>query len=82
MWSPGFTVRDSGSVDVEYEPVHVHPSSPELLPDVPLLVNEPVGTELEVRWWATARNADKRISGTFTLVVVEPTLDFEALPGA
>lgn len=79
--SPGFTARDIGSVEIEYDPIHLHPSSPEPLEAVPLLVDEPVGTELTVEWSATAENADKRVTGELTVVVVEPTLSLDTLPG-
>lgn len=78
--SPGFTARNTGSVEIEYNPIHLHPSSSASLKAVPLLVDEPVGTELTVEWSATAENADKRVTGELTIVVVEPKLNLDTLP--
>jgi len=80
LWSPGFTINDGGSVDIEYDPIHLHPSTPEPLLPVPLLVDEPVGTELAVTWSATAESADGLARGELSVLVVESTLTFDTLP--
>ncbi|MGD9990119.1 AlbA family DNA-binding domain-containing protein [Pseudonocardia sp.] len=71
--SPGFTARDGGSVDIDFEPVHLHPHMPVELPPVPLLVDEPPGTELRLTWTATSESADGLARGEVSLIVVEPT---------
>lgn len=78
--SPGFTVSDGGSVEIEYDPIHLHPSTPTSLPDVPLLVGGPVGTELAITWSASAESADGLARGSLPIVVVESTLTLDAQP--
>ena len=78
--TPGFTARDGGSVDIDFEPVHLHPHTPTELPGVRLLVDEPPGTELTLTWTATSESADGLASGRLTLVVAEPLPPAAVLP--
>ena len=78
--SPGFTACDGGSVDIEFDPVHMHPHTPTELPPVRLLVDEPPHTELTVTWTATSESADGLASGKLTLTVTEPPPLTDLLP--
>jgi len=78
--SPGYSTRDGGSVDIDFEPVHLHPHTPTDLPSVPLLVDEPAGTTLRITWKATSESADGLASGEVNVVVVEPQPIDDLLP--
>ncbi len=64
----GYTVRDSGSVDIDYVEFELRPGGSHVLPPVPLAVNEPPGVGLRVEWQATAAN--ERVPTLFRQVVV------------
>jgi hypothetical protein len=72
---PGFRVRDTGSVEVEYDEFELRPGDAISLDPVPLLVREDPGVALGARWHATAEGVRGRLSGECTLTVVESSLD-------
>lgn len=76
---PGYTVRDTGSVDIEYDEFDIRPGDEYALDPVPLIVNEDAGTMLPVTWYATASDVRGRLSGEFTLTVDESTLDLSGI---
>jgi hypothetical protein len=61
---PGYTVRDTGSVTVNFHGVDLRPEQRLSLPAVPLLVDADEGTVLDCEWTATARNVPRRPVGT------------------
>jgi len=69
--SPGFVIENTGSVTIEFDDVDVRPRTPVVLPPVALLVHEPPGSTLLVRWEATAENVDGRLEGELTVQVHE-----------
>jgi hypothetical protein len=77
---PGFSINDTGSVTIDFDPVDLRPRTPETLPRVPLVVHEQIGTDLQITWEATAENVDGLRSGVVTSTVVEGTIVFENVP--
>ncbi len=75
----GYTVRDSGSVDIDYVEFELRPGGSYVLPPVPLAVNEPPGVGLRVEWQATAANVNGRYSGAFSVAVTPSTFDLNGL---
>ena len=67
-------------MDIDFEPIHLHPHTPADLPPVPLFVDEPAGTELKITWSATSESADGLARGELTVVVIEPTPVGDVLP--
>lgn len=76
----GFTIKDTGSVRIEYDDFSLRSGEKITLDRVPLIVGEPAGTELEVEWSATAADTRGRLSGQFLLSVVQSTLDLDSIP--
>jgi hypothetical protein len=76
---PGYTVRDSGSVDIEYRDFELRPGQTTTLAPVPLLVREDPGVTLTAAWHATAADIRGRLAGEFDLTVTESTLDLATL---
>lgn len=76
---PGFIVRDTGSVDIEYDEFELRPDEMIRLDPVPLFVREDPGATLTATWQATAEGVRKRLTGEFTLTIVESSLDLENL---
>lgn len=75
----GYTVRDTGSVDIEYDEFELRPDETIRLDPVPLLVREDPGTILPATWHATAEGVRKRLTGEFPLAVAESSLDLDDL---
>jgi hypothetical protein len=76
---PTFTVRDTGSVTVEFSDIDLRPEQHLALPKVRLVVGAPEGTTLDCEWKATAGNVPRRPSGSFGLVGGPSTITFENL---
>ncbi|NJC73019.1 hypothetical protein HC031_25360 [Planosporangium thailandense] len=76
---PGYTVRDSGSVDIEYREFELRPGEIMTLDSVPLLVREDPGVTLTATWHATAAGVRGRLTGEFDLVIAESTFDLANL---
>lgn len=68
---PGFSADNTGSVTLTFDPVDLRPKSLEPLPAAPLIVHEPVGSELVFTWRATADNVDGLNEGDDRVIVVE-----------
>lgn len=76
---PSFTVKDSGSVTVDFSGIDLRPAQRLKLPPVRLLVDAPEGTMLDCEWKATAGNVPRRLSGRFGLTVGASTVSFDDL---
>jgi hypothetical protein len=76
---PGYTVRDSGSVDVEFREFKLRPGQTTTLDPVPLFVREDPGTTLTATWYATAANIRGKLTGEFDITIAESTLDLTNL---
>ena len=76
---PPYEIRSAGSIDIKFKPFDLRPESQKRLTAVPLMVTEPVGTDTEVTWSATARNMHGRRRGSTALTVVESPLAVETL---
>jgi hypothetical protein len=76
---PGYTVRDSGSVDIEYREFELRPGQTMTLESVPLLVREDPGVALTATWYATAADVRGRLTGEFELTITESALDLANL---
>lgn len=76
---PGYTVEDTGSVDIHFDNFDLRPEDRIELPTVPLLVDASAGTLLACEWTATAGNVPGRLSGRFTLNVAASTLSLNDL---
>ncbi|MDG4830022.1 ATP-binding protein [Solwaraspora sp. WMMD1047] len=76
---PSFTVRDSGSVTIEYDDFELRAEDAVTLEPVPLLVQEEPGATLTATWSATAAEVRGRLTGEFTITVGASTLDLENL---
>ncbi len=72
---PGYTVRDSGSVDIEYREFELRPGQAISLDPVHLLVREDPGVTLTATWYATAADIRGRLTGEFDITIAESTLD-------
>jgi hypothetical protein len=72
---PGYTVRDTGSVTIDYREFEVRPNETVTLDPVPLLVHEDPGATLTAKWSATAAQVRGRLTGEFALTVNASTLD-------
>ncbi len=77
--APGYTVRESGSVDIEYREFELRPGQVIVLDPVPLMVSEDPGATLTATWYATAADIRGRLTGEFPLTVTESTLDLTNL---
>ena len=76
---PSFTVRDDGSVTINFVGVDLRPEQRVPLPVVRLLVDADERTVLDCEWKATAGNVPRRLSGRFALTVGPSTLSFDDL---
>jgi hypothetical protein len=76
---PGYTIRDSGSVTIDYDEFDVRPHETLTLDSVPLIVHEDVGTVLAVTCSATAAQVRGRLSGEFEITIGASTLDLSKL---
>jgi hypothetical protein len=76
---PRFNIRDTGSVDIDFEQVDLRPRERLQLPSVPLLVDASEGTVLQCNWTATASNTRGQHTGTFTLTAVASTLELRTI---
>jgi len=74
---PNFTVRDTGSVTIDFDGIDLRPEQRLKLPPVRLLVESPEGSILDVEWKATAGNVPRRLTGSFRLTVGASTLSFD-----
>lgn len=79
--APPYRIRPGGSVDITFLPFELRPESKKRLAAVPLQVTAPVGSELDVKWSATARNMNGRRRGRMALAVVGNALTVETLLG-
>lgn len=79
LTGPGFTIRDGGSVTIDFEPFDLRPRQRHPLDEVPLSVGAVEGTALDCRWTATAGNASGQQTGNFTITVASSTLDVNSL---
>jgi hypothetical protein len=76
---PSFTVKDTGSVTIDFSGIDLRPEQRLKLPPVRLLVSNPEGSVLDCAWKATAGNAPRQLAGTFILTVHPSTLSFESI---
>ncbi|SCL26209.1 Putative DNA-binding domain-containing protein [Micromonospora rhizosphaerae] len=76
---PSYTVRDTGSVTIEYDDFELRAEETKTLELVPLLVHEKPGTTLTATWSATADGIRGRITGEFAITVAPSTLSLENL---
>ena len=76
---PGYRVRDSGSVDIEYDEFELRPGDRRTMEPVPLHVREEAGFNLTATWYATASHVRGRLTGEFTLAVTGSSLDMAIL---
>lgn len=70
-WRPDVE-RRADAVHVEYVPEDVRAQGVTPLPSLWLLLDDPTITTVEVRWEATATNAEKRLTGVITVPVSQP----------
>jgi len=77
--TPGYAVRDSGSVDIEYDDFDLRPGEERNLPAVPILVQEGAGNVISATWKATAEGIRGRPVGQLALTVVESTIATDKL---
>ncbi|MGW5557079.1 AlbA family DNA-binding domain-containing protein [Micromonospora sp. NPDC003944] len=76
---PSYTVRDSGSVTIEYDDFELRAEESVNLEPVPLFVLEEPDATLTATWSATAAEVRGRLTGEFTITVDPSTLDLENL---
>lgn len=77
-WRPDVERRND-AVYVEYVPEDVRAQGVTPLPSVWLLLSDAGSETVEVRWEATATNADRRLSGTITVPITQPAASIEEL---
>jgi hypothetical protein len=77
-WRPDVD-RRSDAVYVEYLPEDVRARGVTPLPSLWLVIGDPSRRSIEVRWEATATNAQRRLSGTLSVPVDEPPVAVEEL---
>lgn len=76
---PAYTVRDTGSVAIEYDDFELRAHETTTLEPVPLLVREGPGETMAATWSATASQVRGRLTGDFLLTVNASTLDLANL---
>lgn len=74
---PSFTVRDTGSVTVDFSGIDLRPEQRLKLPPVRLLVDALEGSVLDCGWKATAGNVPRRLTGRFSITIGPSTLSFD-----
>ena len=77
-WRPD-VVRREEAVYVEYVPKDVRARGVVSLPSLWLVIADPSTESVEVSWEATATNAERRLSGTLTVPVVQPPASVDEL---
>jgi hypothetical protein len=68
-----------GIQHIEFDPYDLRPHETVELTPVPLIVRAAVGTEISVKWVATATNADGKLDGCIALSVSESSFDNSCL---
>lgn len=66
---PSFFARESGSTTIDFTDIDLRPEQRVILPKVRLLVRAAEGEVLNCSWQATARNVNRRLTGSFGLTV-------------
>jgi hypothetical protein len=74
-----YTIIDAETPTVELSDIDVPRKGSITLPDIPLMIRSPAGTDLSVRWTATGSTAYERFSGTVRLPITVSTLPLDGL---